>query len=240
MKPNIDAIIFDIDGVLVGNEAFTEATCRTVASILLESKNMKVTVTPETISAIKSIPGFNNDWDTSYALVDLLGRNFSPSAFAENISPLTDAVRNSRLYKRIKTRFQSIYVGKTYDGCITNESLLIDKTLLADLKESYRLGIATGRPKNEAIFSLTRLGITPTYIPMDYIVALEDTVNGKPAPDPLLEASRRMNASYPVYIGDTINDVIAAKAADMPSIYVGNEKVGDNQIPTINNLKEVI
>jgi phosphoglycolate phosphatase-like HAD superfamily hydrolase len=49
-----------------------------------------------------------------------------------------------------------------------------------------------------------------------------------------------MNTKAPVYIGDTINDVIAAKAAGMVSIYIGNENYGDITLTDISQLQEVL
>ncbi len=49
-----------------------------------------------------------------------------------------------------------------------------------------------------------------------------------------------MEIKTPVYVGDTINDVIAAKKANIPCIFVGKGKLGDMQITDINNLQEVL
>lgn len=50
------------------------------------------------------------------------------------------------------------------------------------------------------------------------ILTFEDTARHKPLPDPLLEAARRMDASPNdlLYVGDSIHDIIAARAAGMP------------------------
>ena len=46
---------------------------------------------------------------------------------------------------------------------------------------------------------------------------------------------KRIKSKQPIYIGDTINDVIAAKKAGMKSVFVGND-LGDYQIKNVNNL----
>ncbi len=50
------------------------------------------------------------------------------------------------------------------------------------------------------------------------LVALEDTPRHKPAPDPLLEGARRLGLvpADTLYVGDSVYDVQAARAAGMP------------------------
>jgi len=240
MKNTYDAIIFDMDGVLVSNESFTAAIKQTVKTMLRETGQINKAVNANLIAAVKNIPGFNNDWDVSYALTDLLSRNIPASDFAQSIVLLTDDIRQTDRYRRIKSCFQSVYLGNNYDGLIAQETLLIEKKVLISLSTAYPLGIATGRPKKEAVCTASNLGITPDCIPAAYIVSREDTKREKPFPDPLREAARRMKVKNPVYVGDTINDVLAAKRAGMTSIFVGYEKIGDIRIRNINNLKEVL
>lgn len=71
------------------------------------------------------------------------------------------------------------------------------KTLQRLLTSGYKLAIATGRPRFEALEAV-RIAQLSYYFPENSIVALEDAAREKPAPDPLLEAKRRIGAKMPV------------------------------------------
>lgn len=236
----IDAIIFDMDGVLVSNDCFLVAIKRTTERLLWQERGIRTKITDDTVTTIKNIPGFNNDWDTSYALIDLIGKGIAPSALITTASPLSLKTRQSKRYKKVVSFFQSVYRGNNFDGLIAREKSLIKKSVLKSLKKRYSLGIATGRPKKEAVFTAVNLGISPEYVPYRSIVGREDAPREKPFPDPLLLSALRMRAKNPVYVGDTINDVLAADRAGMPVIYVGKEAIGNAQIQTVNDLPEVL
>jgi HAD superfamily hydrolase (TIGR01548 family) len=216
MKRQFDSIIFDMDGVLVSNDSYVKAIINTVQ---LYSNNKCIDSTY--VTEIKKITGFNNDWDTSYALITLLGNNVPVYEFKNAIEQITPQIRISDLYVQIKNTFQKLYLGINDNGYIANETLIITIPILKKLSDIYALGIATSRPRYEAQYAARNLGLTD-YIPLDYIVAKEDAPREKPFPDPLLEAKKRMNVQRPVYIGDTINDTKAAKSAGIPCIYVPN------------------
>lgn len=192
------------------------------------------------INTIKGFTGFNNDWDTSYALIRLLGNGVPLEKFCQEVELITPIIRRSADYQNVKNIFQGYYLGKNNDGLISNETLLINVELLNKLSSLYKLGIATSRPRFEALFAAGNLQITPQCIVEEFIVAKEDTSREKPFPDPLLEAKRRMNVTNPVYVGDTINDVVAARKANMPCIFVGTQKLGDIQISKTNQLMEAL
>jgi HAD superfamily hydrolase (TIGR01548 family) len=240
MKQKYDGIIFDMDGVLITNDAYCLAIQKTVEILLWSKFGLKKPITTEYITEIKKITGFNNDWDTSYALVELLGNKVPVSLFSQTVKTITPLIRLTPVYQRVKTIFQNLFLGKNFDGFILQEYLLIEKPVLQQLSQRFLLGIATSRPNEEAFFAATNLQLSPTYIPLKYIVAKQDTKREKPYPDPLLEAKRRMNATNPIYIGDTINDVIAAKSAGMKCVFIGKQNLGDLQLSNVNQLQEVL
>ena len=61
----------------------------------------------------------------------------------------------------------------------------------------------------------------------DETEAKEDSKKEKPNPYPLLKAVEIMNAKKTVYVGDSIDDVIAAKKGKILSAYVGKNNFGD-------------
>jgi len=140
----------------------------------------------------------------------------------------------------IKRIFQELYLGENLfeqiygekpvvaqtDGLINHESLLISPSTLAELAAELSLGIATGRPKAEAEYALKEMGVSDYFhslVTYDDVTAAE--AKGKPDPWPLLEAARRLHPTpaRSAYIGDTSDDVLAAKAANqiVPFIAIG-------------------
>ena len=147
-------------------------------------------------------------------------------------------LRHTNLVQRI---FQELYLGEAYfireygeapliyngSGLIQRERLIISPQVLAQLATRAPLAIATGRPRNEAVYALETANVLHRF---RALVALEDKEQpeqklfeetgqrvrlDKPHPFTLLEAVRRVSAG-PVrcaYIGDTPDDVRAANAA---------------------------
>lgn len=247
-----DSIIFDMDGVLIANNAYETAIMQTVR-VVLNKPNLSAVTLLRYIRAVKSVPGFNNDWDTTYAIVRLLRNAIPVSVAPQRVAQLTRAARKSVTYKKLKDIFQSYYLGfdlfqKIYkrapvvsvnNGLITGETCLINRKTLDALTKTYALGIATSRPRSEALFAIQNAGLTK-YFPDNVIVAREDVRKEKPAPDPLWAVQKILRGKMSLYVGDTVNDVLAAKNAGMPSIIVGASVQGDFSITNSNALMEVL
>lgn len=203
-----DGLIFDMDGVIVDvGQSYRETIRRTAAYFLGRRVNM------EEVSWIKNRIGMNNDWDASYELIN------------DKTIP----------YEKVKNYFQSIYLGdNTRKGLITREKLLITKENLWKLKDRYqKLGIATGRPKEEAQFVISTNKLDGIF---NCIVAMEDVRRGKPFPDSINKVIQTLKIRNTVYIGDSPSDVVAAKAARIPSIYIGKEKLGTIRFPEVQDI----
>lgn len=250
-----DGIIFDMDGVLVDvTNSYRLAIKKTVETVLAKQYGLKVIVTMVDIDAMKKIPGFNNDWDLSFALIKLLAKGIKLNDFSRNTRALDRKIKSSQEYQSIKDIFQSFYLGQKLfeeiykrkppvlftQGLIANETLLLDLTILQSLSNSYKLGIATSRPRFEALFALRNLGITPGLIEESNIIAQEDVPREKPFPDPLLAAQERLKSTSPVYVGDSVNDLLAARSASMPCIFVGNNQEADFQVTVTNQIKDIL
>lgn len=252
MMTKTDSIIFDMDGVLIDNNAYEKAIILSVRRIV-QNRKIKTTLVSSYSKAVKSVPQFNNDWDTAFAIVSLIKKDIPPSQVAAYLKPLTPAMQNSASYAKLKDVFQCYYLGtdlfeKTYDrpapffvrrSLITTERCLINFSILDEFKKRYALSIATSRPRMEALFAIQNAGLTK-YFPANVIIAREDVRKEKPSPEPLLTAQKRLGRKISVYVGDTINDVLAAKQAKILSIIVGTKTKGDFCIKTINNLAEVL
>lgn len=255
MNTPIEAIIFDMDGVLVDvKSSYREAIKKTVAAVLKESFAQSREISDTPIEILKRIPGFNNDWDLSYALIMLMSKNIPESDYQVHITPVTPEIRTTPQYKRAQDIFQGFYLGEQLYttlyrrsppvaapvGLITKETLLIRRELLQELKNRFSLAIATSRPRFEAIYALTNLQLMPSIFTEETVVAQEDAPREKPFPDPLLEAQKRINKQHCIYVGDTINDITAAQKAGMKSIYIGSHSLGDYQLSDVNNLNTIL
>ncbi|VVA43966.1 conserved hypothetical protein [Candidatus Roizmanbacteria bacterium] len=199
MKTKYDGLIFDMDGVLVDvSQSYLEAIRQTAGYFL------KRNVLMSEVNKIKNKLGANNnDWDATYALIN------NPAI----------------AYDAVKSYFQILYLGNSKNiGLVDNEKLLISKQKLQRLKDKYKkLGIATGRPKKEAKYMIEKNRLKGIF---DCIVDMDDVKKNKPYPDQLFLVIKKLNLKQTIYIGDASCDVVAAKAAGIPSIYVGNLNIG--------------
>lgn len=197
----IDGLIFDMDGILVDiTNSYLEAI-RQTASYFLNR-----TVTIKEVDELKNKAGMNNEWDATYALID-----------DKNIS-----------YEKVKAYFQMLYLGNgSQPGFINSEPLLISKEKLQQLKKRYKkLGIATGRPKEEAQYTIEKNKLLEIF---DCVVAMEDVANQKPAPDAILKVMSVLELKNTIYIGDSPSDVVAAELAGIPCLYIGTQNIGTKQ-----------
>lgn len=247
MKKNnikVDGILWDMDGVLIDvSNSYRKAILKSVNYFLPSERK----ISELQVDEIKKIPGLNNDWDAAYILLKKIkDNNFNIESSINNLSN----TRNNEDYEELKKKFQEIYLGtkiftKTYkinsyiknsphQGLISKEKLLISRETLISIKTKFtKMGIVTGRPKFEAKYTLNHNKISDCF---DLLVALEDTKKWKPDPEPILLAMNKMNIKSPIYIGDSINDCIAATKAKIKCLYIGKEKCGDFNFNDHKNL----
>jgi HAD superfamily phosphatase len=222
-----------------------EANSEEVMSFLREA-GTHINTTVETMRQQKDILSFTRMLKTVGSGLDavwkVLGAQNDHLLFA-----LGD-LQHTNLVQRI---FQELYLGETYfsreygeapliyngPGLIQRERLIISPQVLAELGKQVPLGIATGRPRNEAIYALETANVLNRF---RSLVALEDKEQSeqklfketgqqisldKPHPFTLLEAVRRIASEHVrcAYIGDTPDDIRAANAAkkDMDFISIG-------------------
>jgi HAD superfamily phosphatase len=188
------ALIFDMDGVLVDvSHSYRKAVQETVAAFLGKS------IAEKMILEYKNRSGFNNDWDlTERILLD----------------------HKCQVDKKTIIRvFQDLYLGTNYSGLIRNEIWLMEKKLLSEISRNYPCGIVTGRPRDEAEYVIKRFKMEsffPVVITMDHLP--ED--RQKPHPMGIQMALKKLNCTQGFYFGDTVDDMLAAKAAGMIAIGV--------------------
>ena len=190
------------------------------AQALLRKKNVT--------EFIRRIRHYGNGLEAMRKLVD---SNAQALVFSEG------DLNSTNLVKRM---FQEIYLGPHFQrihhslprfykgqGMYRKEKLLIKRETLKRLSRRVTLGIASGRPRAEAILALDRFGIGPYFkslITLDECEEAEARLLrdrkkteslSKPHPFSVIEAVRRISTSSvsSAYVGDVPDDIEAAKRA---------------------------
>lgn len=195
----LSAILFDMDGVLVDvSRSYRRAIEETVEHFTGRK------IGSNTIQRYKNYGGFNDDWKLTHAII-------TDTAMEVPIS-------------RVIEEFQRRYRGDNWDGFINEEPPLINESTLRTLCTDDRImGIVTGRPQEEAEWTLKNLG-WKKYFPL---VVGKEKQGSRPKPDPfplnhsltiLAAAGRPTEPKQTVYVGDSVDDMVAARAADMWAI----------------------
>jgi HAD superfamily hydrolase (TIGR01548 family) len=191
MSDKLSVIIFDVDGVLVDTRgSFQRTTLETVRQ--LTSKR----VTRSELHRWKNRPGFNDDWKLSHAWVNDLGKDLS--------------------YEDVKRHFVEIYWGKNgRDGNVRREKWLLSRAVLKRMAKIAPLALFTGRVYKELDYTLDRWKVRDCF---ERIVTVEDVSKPKPDREGLIKILDGRDPSTAIYVGDNVDDALAAKAARVPFV----------------------
>ena len=185
-------IIFDVDGVLVDTRgSFQKTTLETVKFFTGK------TVTLAELHRWKNIPGYNDDWKLSTAWVRALGGDFE--------------------YEEVKRKFVQLYWGTKQDGNVRKEKWLLPRSMLRRLASRSELGIFTGRIWKELDYTLDRNRVREFF---KQIVTVQEVKLPKPDPEGLLKILNGRDAGDALYVGDNVDDALAAEAARIPFVGV--------------------
>ncbi len=193
-KQNINrAVLFDMDGVLVDvTNSYRKAIQQTVQFFTGTEATLLE------IQQFKEQGGYNNDWDLTEAILKKQGKHVAKP--------------------EIITQFQKVYLGSgNTAGLIENEQWLLPKTQLAKLHGRFRLGIVTGRPRQETRYVLHKFGVEECF---DVVVAMEDypPEKAKPCAFPIELALQKLGEKAAVYVGDSVDDMAAAVNAGVQAV----------------------
>ncbi|MHB8410525.1 MAG: HAD-IA family hydrolase [Candidatus Acidiferrales bacterium] len=180
-----DVIIFDVDGVLVD---VRESYQRTVLETVRHFTGKRVG--RRELHEWKNRPGFNDDWTLTHAWVRDLGRHFS--------------------YADVKKQFESIYWGDGGGGKVASERWLLSHGQLQSLAKRAELAIFTGRTRSELDHTLDRFDARRYFTK---IMTVENSSKPKPDPEGLLRILDLRPPSTALYLGDNIDDGLAAQSA---------------------------
>ena len=218
------AILFDLDGVL----ADVSRSYR--AAIIETARSFGVVVSADDIAAVKRAGDANNDWEVAHMAIERRGVTCA----------LDDVI----------ARFQTAYLGTPeHAGLRETERLIPHAGLLRRLGTRYRFAVVTGRPRSEAEWFLDRAGVRALF---PVLVGMEDGP-AKPSPQPVRAALERTGVEGAWMIGDTPDDIVAARRAGVVPIGVpapGGDRGPDGQamfgagaaavIDTLDALEEML
>lgn len=200
MKAFPEIIVFDVDGVLVDVHGSFHVTVLETVKFFTGKR-----VTHSQLHAWKNRPGFNDDWKLSTTWIQSLG--------------------GKQQYDEVKAKFIELYWGKNgAKGNVLKEKWLLGHAGLRKLAKKSELGIFTGRVWKELDYTLDR-NKTRDYFKT--IVTAEDVALPKPAPEGLLKILNGRAAEKAAYLGDNVDDALAAQAAKVP--FIGVLPVGSQE-----------
>jgi HAD superfamily hydrolase (TIGR01548 family) len=183
------ALLFDMDGVVANvSTSYDEAIVRTAAAFGAEIDRGE-------IAAARARGGANNDWEVTRRLMAARGVE----------QPL----------RAVTARFERIYQGSPdAPGLCEREALIPAPPLLERLAARLPLAIVTGRPRRDALRFLDRCGLRDRF---SALVTMEDGPL-KPDPAPVKLALERLGVERAWMVGDTPDDMRAARSAGVVPI----------------------
>ncbi|NOZ94274.1 MAG: aminotransferase class I/II-fold pyridoxal phosphate-dependent enzyme [Acidobacteria bacterium] len=179
-----EAILFDMDGVLVDVAASYHEAIRGAA------RTFGVELGPGEIAAAKARGRANDDWRLTRDLLVAHGVEVA----------LQDVV----------AVFEELYQGTaTAAGLKERERPIPSRDTVERLAGRLPLAVVTGRPRADAHEALERFGVRDLFAA---VIAMEDAPS-KPDPAPVRLALERLGVARGWMVGDTPDDVRAARAA---------------------------
>jgi len=178
------ALLLDMDGVLADVSNSYRQT------IIETAQTFGLALSYEEVSRAKAQTGANNDWQTTQRLLENNGIKTTLS--------------------EVKTRFENIYQGTSEKpGLRTRERLIPERAVLERLAARLPLAIVTGRPRKDAARFLNEFGLAGL---VQEVICLEDAPL-KPDPAPVRLALKKLGIERAWMVGDTPDDMIAARSA---------------------------
>lgn len=178
------ALLFDLDGVLADvSHSYREA-------IVLTARFFGVEVSAEEVARIKRAGGANDDWEVTHRLI---------------------AAHCDVSYAEVRRRFETFYQGDaTQPGLRQRETLIPDRAVLEHLSRKVRLALVTGRPRSDALHFIRHFDLDGLF---EVAVTRDESVALKPDPAPVLLALDKLGTRSAWMVGDTPDDMRAARAA---------------------------
>lgn len=142
----------------------------------------------------KSKPGNNDDWNLVSNWATALGR------------PTT--------YEEARVAFQQFYWGKNgRSGNVRKEKLMVTPRQIERWAKRFELDLFTGRTRQEFSYTFDRWPGTRHF---RTVITMDDVKRKKPHPDGLLKILGLRDPATALYVGDNIDDALAAHDARVP------------------------
>lgn len=178
------AMLFDLDGVLADvGASYRNAIARTAAHFGADVDDAK-------IENEKRLGQANDDWDLTRRLLQKEG-------IVVSIEEVTEVFEN---------HYQGF--GAT-PGLKNNERLTVEPAVIRGLACRFPLAIVTGRPRADAEWFLSKTEIRDCF---QVVICREDAAL-KPSAEPVLRALEELGVRTAWMVGDTPDDVVAARRA---------------------------
>ncbi|MEX1125537.1 MAG: aminotransferase class I/II-fold pyridoxal phosphate-dependent enzyme [Acidimicrobiia bacterium] len=186
-----EAIIFDMDGVLA------DVSRSQTMAIMETARSFGVDLTPADIERAKSVGNASDDWGLTRSLC--LERGVE--------APLDE----------VMGRFEALYQGTDRaPGLKIHETPIVDPVTWARWAKSRPLAVVTGRPRTDAEEFLERFDL---WSDVSALVTRDDAPL-KPDPAPMRMALELLGVTRAWMLGDTPDDLNAARAAGVVPIGV--------------------
>jgi HAD superfamily phosphatase len=186
-------VIFDVDGVLVDVHGSYH---RSILDTVKHFTGRRFTYAD--IQQWKSRSGYNDDWRLSTDWINSLGKSVE--------------------YAQVKRAFQKIYWGTNGTrGNVWRERWLVPPRLLVRWSGRAELALFTGRTRRELRHTLEQFGVKKLF---PRVVTMDDVEHLKPNPEGLLRLLNGTDPREALYLGDNLDDALAAKRARVPFLGV--------------------
>ena len=191
-KLNPEILIFDVDGVLIDvKETFWRSALQTVEKLTGRQG------TWAELHKWKRQPGNNDDWMM--------------------VSRWATAWGVPTTYEEARKAFQPFYWGRNgKPGNVAREKWLVPPKLVEKWARRRELNLFTGRTRREFTYSFERW---PAAKYVRKVVTMDDA-RKKPFPDGLYAILGKRAPAAALYLGDNVDDALAAQAAGVPFIAI--------------------
>jgi len=191
LSPKI--LIFDVDGVLVDvRQSYWRSGIETIR--YLTGKR----VTHAELHRWKSRPGNNDDWRMVSNWATALGRPTS--------------------YEQAREAFCRFYWGTPErPGNVLRERMVVTAGQISRWAARFELNLFTGRNREEFRFTFQKWPATRHF---RTVITVDDVKKMKPDPQGLYEILGRRDPGTALYLGDNIDDALAARSAGVPFVAI--------------------
>jgi HAD superfamily phosphatase len=191
VKLDPQLIIFDVDGVLVDVRGSFH---RSILDTVRHFTGRRMTYAD--IQQWKRKTGYNDDWRLTTDWCLSLGKKVT--------------------YPQVKRQFQKFYWGRNgTPGNVERERWLVPHKRLERWGSRAELALFTGRTRRELSYTLNYFEVGKLF---RRTVTMDDVERLKPDPEGLYFLLGKVPAARALYLGDVLDDALAARSAGVPFI----------------------